>query len=251
MADDRARLDLLYDLGKRLALMQEADELILHAAQRIRDFFGAEGCSVLLLDPSGRQFRFSLSANRTGSATSPEALQKIGFPADRGIAGWVLSHSEGTWVPDVARDDRFYKGVDEQTGAVTKSLMCVPLRTFSGPIGVVELMNPVVSVPDDDLNFLGAIASDVAAAYEKADLQRRITQEAKELRYIGTVVAVTMIAVGVLLGAFTVFGQLARALPINDLFERAEVLVGVGLAAGGMALFFAIGQAASRRARRR
>jgi GAF domain-containing protein len=250
MADDRERLDLLYDLGKRLASMQDADELITHAAHRIREFFRAEGCSVLLLDPSGREFRFPVSVNRTGSATNPDVLSRIGFPANSGISGWVLGHGEGIWVPDVERDERFYRGVDKLTGAVTRSLMCVPLRTSSGPIGVVEVMNPVVSsIPEDDVNFLAAIASDVAAAYEKADLQRRIQQEVSELRYLGLVVGIAMITVGLLVASFAAFGHLARALPISQLLVRAEVLGGVGVAAGGMALLLAVRRAAIRRAR--
>jgi GAF domain-containing protein len=128
--------------------------------------------------------------------------------------------------------------------------MCVPLRTFSGAIGVVELMNPVVtSTPQDDVNFLGAIANDVAAAYEKADLQRRIQQEANELRYIGIVVGIALITVGLLVASFAVFGHLARALPISQLWERIEALGGIGLAAGGLLLLLAIRRAARRRAR--
>ena len=250
MADDRARLDLLYDLGKRLASMEDADELITHAAQRIRAFFQAEGCSVLLLDRSGREFRFPISVNRSGSAATSDVLGKIGFPADRGVAGWVLGKGEGIWVPDVERDERFYKGVDQLTGAVTRSLMCVPLRTSVGAIGVIEVMNPVVAAtPQDDVNFLGAIAGDVATAYEKADLQRRITQEANELRYIGFGVGIALTVAGVLLAAFAAFAHLARALPASQLFSRIDVLSGLGVAAGGIALLLAVRRAAVRRAR--
>jgi GAF domain-containing protein len=252
MADDRERLDLLYDLGKRLASMQEADALITHAAQRIRDFFQAEGCSVLLLDRSGREFRFPISVNRSGSAATSDVLGRIGFPADQGVAGWVLGKGEGIWVSDVERDERFYKGVDQLTGAITRSLMCVPLRTSAGSIGVVEVMNPVMSaVPEDDVSFLGAIAGDVAAAYEKADLQRRIQQEANELRYIGVAVGVAMAVAGTLVAAFAAFGHLARALPASQLFTRIEVVSGAGVAAGGVALRLAVRRAAIRRARGR
>jgi GAF domain-containing protein len=250
MADDRERLDLLYDLAKRLGSMRDADELITHAAQRIRAFFQAEGCSVLLLDRSGREFRFPVSVNRTGSAATPDVLGRIGFPADRGVAGWVLGKGEGIWVPDVERDERFYKGVDQMTGAVTRSLMCVPLQTSAGPIGVIEVMNPTVTAaPQDDVNFLAAIAGDVAAAYEKADLQRRIQQEANELRYIGVAVGIALTVAGALVAAFAAFGHLARALPASQLFTRLEVLSGVGVAAGGVALLLAVRRAAMRRAR--
>jgi hypothetical protein len=111
-------------------------------------------------------------------------------------------------------------------------------------------MNPVVtSIPEDDVNFLGALASDVAAAYEKADLQRRIQQEVRELRSIGLVVGIAMITVGLLLASFAGFAHLARALPISQLLVRPEVLGGIGVAAGGTALLLAVHRAAIRRAR--
>jgi GAF domain-containing protein len=153
-------------------------------------------------------------------------------------------------VPDVARDERFYKGVDQLTGAVTQSLMCVPLRTSAGPIGVIEVMNPTVAAaPEDDVRFLGAIAGDVATAYEKADLQRRIQQEASELRYIGVAVGIALAVTGTLVAAFAAFGHLARALPAAQLVTRIEVLCGVGVAAGGIALLLAVRRAGVRRAR--
>ena len=247
MVDDRERLDLLYDLGKRLASMETADELIEHATDRIREFFRAEGCAVLLLDAASREFRFPVSAQGTRSATTPEALERIRFPADQGVAGWVVKHGEGAWVPDTATDGRFYHGVDQQTGAVTRSLMCVPLRTLSGPIGVVEVMNPEVGpVPDDDLDFLGAIASDVAAAYEKADLQRRIHREVTELRYIGFTVGIALMAVGLLIAAFAALGHLAYAMPLAKLVLRPDVLGGVGVMLSGVVLLLVVRRAAQR-----
>src|SRR6185436_6398535 len=100
----------------------------------------------------------------------------------------------------------------------------------------------------DDVNFLGAIAGDVATAYEKADLQRRITQEANELRYIGFGVGIALTVAGMLLAAFAAFGHLARALPASQVFTRIEVLSGLGVAAGGIALLLAVRRAAVRRA---
>jgi len=245
MADDRDRLDLLYDLGKRLGSMQSSDELIAYATRRIRQFFRAEGCSILLLDRTGREFRFPVSAQGMGSATTSEELRRIRFPADRGVAGWVHMRSEGVWVPDTANDQRFYQGVDASTGSVTRSLMCVPLRTLSGPIGVIEVVNPVVGpTPEDDVEFLTALASDVGAAYEKADLQRRMRREVTELRYIGFTVGLALIGIGLLIAGFAALAHLAHALPVAQLLLRPGVLGGGGVAASGVVLLLAIRRAA-------
>jgi GAF domain-containing protein len=247
MADDRDRLDLLYDLGKRLASAGSAEELIAYATRRIRQFFRAEGCSILLLDRTGREFRFPVSAQGMGSATNPEELSRIRFPADRGVAGWVHMRGEGVWVPDTTNDQRFYQGVDQTTGAVTHSLMCVPLRTLSGPIGVVEVMNPIVGpAPEDDLEFLSALASDVGAAYEKAELQRRIRQEATELRYIGFTVGLVLVGIGVAIAAFAALGYLAHALPVRQVLLRPSVVGGAGVALSGLVVLLAVRRTARR-----
>lgn len=250
MADDRDRLDLLYDLARRLGSMHDAEELIGYATRRIRNFFRAEGCSILLLDRSGREFRFPVSAQGMKSATTPEALRRIRFPADQGVAGWVLKRGEGIWVSDTASDPRFFQGVDELTGTTTRSLLCVPLRALSGPIGVVEVINPSVSaVPEDDIELLTAVASDVAMAYEKADLQRRIRQEATELRYIGFTVGLALAGIGVLIAAFAALGHLAHALPVRQVVVHPAVLGGAGLAASGILVLLAVRRAAARRER--
>jgi GAF domain-containing protein len=240
VADDRARLDLLYDLAKRLGSMENANALIADATERIRDFYGAEGCSVLLLDRTGRHFRFPTTAQERGSQTTSDELARIRFPADQGVAGWVLQRGEGLWVPDTSADERFYSGVDQMTGAVTRSLLCVPLRTMSGKIGVVEVMNPATIEPDEDVAFLSTLAGDLALAYEKADLQGRIRRELTELRSIAFTAGLGLIGVGLLVVSLSSMAHLALALPLGQLVLRPGVLVGLVLAAGGFGVLFAM-----------
>lgn len=248
MATDRDRLDLLYDLAKRLGTAERPDELIAYATDRIRESFRAEGCSVLLLDRGGREFRFPVAAQGSDSPADPDTLRRIRFPADRGVAGWVLARGEGVFVPDTARDERFYHGVDDLTGTVTRSLLCVPLRTMAGVIGVVEVVNPVVGpVPEDDVAFLTAVASDVAAAYEKADLQRRVRREAAELRTLGFTVGVALVGLGLATAGVAAVGHLAHALPVAEVAVRPGVLGGIALAASGVVVLLFVRRAAARR----
>jgi len=59
----------------------------------------------------------------------------------KGISGWVAQTGKAVRITDVSRDERFNPAVDSMTGHETKSVLCVPLKTKSGVIGVLELLN--------------------------------------------------------------------------------------------------------------
>jgi hypothetical protein len=63
------------------------------------------------------------------------------FPADRGVAGAVITTARSLRVDDVAMDPRFYPGVDQKTGFTTRSIIAAPLLGPHGPIGVVQGVN--------------------------------------------------------------------------------------------------------------
>lgn len=237
MASARDELDFLCDLSRRLATFDDLDELVRHATRRLREIFSAEGSSILLLDPSGRELRFpvaSLSENCTGAAA---VLKDIHFPADRGIAGWVLKHGEPIVIPDVTKDERFYGGVDKATGITTRTVLAAPMRAASGPIGVVEVVNPEGGVVTaDDAKFLDALASDIAIAYEKADLHRRLRQEVISLRQVARLAGGGACAIGALLVGSAVFATMAWALPWATLVTRPPFVTGILAVMGGVAL---------------
>src|SRR5262249_53010277 len=178
MALDGERVELLYAVTRRLATLHDVDELVRFATQRLREVFGADGCAILLLDEKRREFRFPVASQRAGAKTSEAALSEVRFPADQGIAGAVLAGGEAILVNDAQNDPRFYSGVDHQTGVTTRTLLAAPLRSPTGAVGVIEVVNPSSSpVHADDLEFLNALASDVAVAYEKARLYERLGDE--------------------------------------------------------------------------
>jgi GAF domain-containing protein len=117
------RLRLLYDLSRRLATFDELDDVLRHATGELRKLFDAEGSAVLLLDPATRELRFPVASQREGSEATAAELAEVRFPAGQGLAGWVLQHGEAVAVDDVANDPRFYRGVDEVTGATTRTLL--------------------------------------------------------------------------------------------------------------------------------
>jgi GAF domain-containing protein len=241
LSEDSQRLRILYDLARRLATFTNLDDLLRFATRSARELFDAEGCALLLLDRRRNEFFFPIASQAEARRDSGARLAEVRFPADRGIAGWVLSHGQSHLVEDTSQDARFYDAVDRSTEMHTRSLLCAPLRTRAGPIGVIEVVNPAARcLSRDHLDFLDALASDIAVAHENAALSARLRGEVVSLRKICGLTGLGLLAGGALFGAAVVFTHLARALPLAELPSRpgtgmAAVLLaaGVGLVALG------------------
>ncbi|HXQ22106.1 MAG TPA: GAF domain-containing protein [Candidatus Acidoferrales bacterium] len=255
MATAAERLHLLYEVNRRLTSLTDLAELLRYATGRTRELFEAEGCAILLLDRERREFSFPVASQSASSRASAERLAEIRFPADRGIAGWVLSHGEAALVPDAQADSRFYTGVDRATQTTTRGILCAPLRAPSGNIGVVEVINAAASsLTQDDLEFLEALANDIAVAYEKALLYAHLHGEVITLQQVCRVGGSGLAAVGLLVSLWAVFAHLALALPLGEILMRPAMLVGllamlVGVALVGVGRGWIVGNAAAARVR--
>lgn len=240
------RLRLLYDLSRRLATFNELDDVLRHATSGLRELFDAEGAAVLIHDRAANELCFPLASQREGSEAEERELTELRFPADRGIAGWVLANGEAVTVPDVANDPRFYRGVDKATGATTQTLLAAPLRTEGPSIGVVEVMNPAAGdVGPDALEFLDAVASDIAVAYAKAELHERMREEAATLRRLTRLVGVVLIVAGLLVTGSAVFAALARALPLASALLNPATVAGLVAVVAGIGVLGVVRRATS------
>jgi len=97
--------------------------------------------------------------------------QVIRFPADRGIAGHVVTTGEVLNVQDPYADARFNPVVDRQTGYRTRSILCGPLRARDGRIvGVLQVLNKRGDGPfvTDDVRRFERVSSRCALAIENA-----------------------------------------------------------------------------------
>jgi len=235
------RLHLLYEINRRLTTFDDLDELMRYSTRRTCELFGADGCALLFLDREKREFYFPVASQSAAQEAAQERLAEIRFPADQGIAGWVLAHDEAVLVPDVSSDRRFYAGVDRATHMTTHALLCAPLRSRSGNIGVLEVVNPAATaLTTDDLEFLDALAADIAVAHEKTMLYQRLRGEVTGLRQVLRLLGLGLLAVGALLWVGAVVGHLAWALPLSELPTRPGVLGGFVSIAVGTA-FIALG----------
>lgn len=231
------RLHLLYEVNRRLTTFDDLDELLRYSTQCMRELFEADGCAILLLDRARSEFYFPVASQRASQHVAQTRLAEIRFPSDRGIAGWVLQHDEATVVADAVADPRFFAGVDRATDMQTRSLLCAPLRSRSGNIGVIEIVNPApTALTRDDLEFLEALAADIAVAHEKALLYARLRGEVTGLRQTCRLAGLALLGIGVVLASGATLGHLAWALPVRELPTRPGMLVGVGAMGTGAVL---------------
>ena len=122
---------------------------------------GSAQGSILLADKDTLIFKIvkgTISGGLPGRPVSKET----------GIAGWVLKHGEPAVVEDVKRDGRYDPGCDGFTGCQIHSMLCVPLKTKSSTIGVIELLNKKQGVYNErDREAIQYLADQAAISIEK------------------------------------------------------------------------------------
>jgi adenylate cyclase len=93
-----------------------------------------------------------------------------------GVAGHVFTTGKGTIVHDAYTNEYFNRSVDETTGYVTKSILCVPIRTLKGEIiGVAQILNKQDGqFIKDDLFLLEAMTTQAAIALQSTQFVERM-----------------------------------------------------------------------------
>ena len=159
----QARLAGLIEMNQLLVSTVEPEELLHVILAAVIRLFAVEGCSIGLVDAAARQLAFTAMEGKTKVAEFRIAL-------DQGIAGWVARTGREVFSNDVSQDQRFFTGVDQQTGFKTKSVMCAPLKQYDHVIGVIEALNTTKPerFTDADLHLFSAFASLATTALSRA-----------------------------------------------------------------------------------
>jgi GAF domain-containing protein len=139
-----------------------------------RAIFHARASSIFLLDEESEELVFEAV-----SGEGSDRLIGTRFPADTGIAGWVLVTRQPLVLEDVGADSRFARDVAEGTGYVPNGLMAVPLLHEERALGVLEVLDrpsrSQFTLAESDL--LGLFANQAAIALD-------LLQSARQARAI-------------------------------------------------------------------
>lgn len=185
---------VLFQLTKKVNEGGALADLLKMVAEAATELIGADSCSIMLLDESGREL-----LSKAAHGLTPEEEEKITFEVGRGIAGWVVEHGSPALVADVGSDERFQ--VREEQRIAIRSLLCVPLQTKEGIIGVISATSARQGAfqgeHEELLNYLGAsivkdienarlyclsITDSLTRAYNRQYLFQHLPQEIERVR---------------------------------------------------------------------
>ncbi|TMD40435.1 MAG: GAF domain-containing protein [Chloroflexi bacterium] len=170
-------LNFLVRLAQAAASTQRPDELLELIIRETTSAIGTDVCSLYLLTPPGRELLLTatngLNENMVGKVT-----MKVG----EGITGWVAESRRPAVVPDVSREPhwKWVPGLDEDR---FHSMASVPIESGPRLVGVINVQSTERrEFNSGDIDFLRAIAAQVAGILERSELQRRTEVQLAEIQ---------------------------------------------------------------------
>ena len=169
-------LGALLSIGQALAGKLDLQQILGGALSTVEKVVGAEGSSILLIDPETGDMSFHV-AGGPGS----DVAKTIPVPAGAGICGHVARTAQPIIVNDAQNDPRLYRQVDQATSITTRNLLAVPIRSSQRLWGVLELINKSdnADFTGRDLRLTGVVAGQIALALENSHLHDEIVRKAR------------------------------------------------------------------------
>ncbi len=178
--------ELLLSISQKMAGMDSLDEVLTALVEVTTAELDAERGTLFLNDPATNEL-FSRVAQGNFH-------REIRLLNNSGVAGHVFTEGEGVIIDDAYADTRFNRTIDEQTGFVTRSILCVPIRTAKGEvIGVAQVLNKRKGAFNSgDLTLLVAMTTQGTLALQSAQFIERMKAIRKqELEFLDIVSEVT------------------------------------------------------------
>lgn len=178
----------LVKIGRSITAQTDINVLLRVIAEETKVAMQADRCTVFLLDKKSNELWSKIALGLDS--------EEIRFPADKGLAGYVVRTGESINITDAYNDPRFNPDVDKSTGYTTKTILCMPIKNNNqeiiGAFQVLNKVNGVFTKSDEDL--LVAIGGSASIALENAQLfeqQKELYKEQKLLfeSFINTLAA--------------------------------------------------------------
>jgi putative nucleotidyltransferase with HDIG domain len=169
--DSKAKLELLYEVSKKIGSVPRMARLLEQIIEMTQKTLDAEAASILLFHDNEQELFFE-----TASGPVEKELKSIKVNTQNSIAGQVIHTKKPLIVNDVNKSRNFLKNIDESTGFVTKSILCVPLVTYHKTIGVLEVLNKLdgSDFDESDIKVVVPVATTAAMAIENTRLHQTI-----------------------------------------------------------------------------
>ena len=170
-------LSFLVRLAQAAASTQKPDELLDLIIGEATSAMGTDVCSLYLVTPPGKEMLLTAT-----NGLNVKMVGKVVMRVGEGITGWVAETRRPAVVPDVSREPhwKWVPGLDEDR---FQSMLSVPIESGPRLVGVLNVQT--VELRDfnsGDIDFLRAIAGQVAGILERSELQRRMEVQLGEIQ---------------------------------------------------------------------
>jgi len=154
----------LVKISRSITALTDIDELLKVIAQETKNAMQADRCTVFLWDKESNELWSKVALGVEN--------KEIRFPADKGLAGYVVQSGETVNITDAYSDSRFNPEVDKKTGYKTKTILCMPIMNNSHEIiGAFQVLNKIDGIfTKNDEDLLIAIGGSASIALENAQL---------------------------------------------------------------------------------
>ena len=170
-------LEYLQRLAQAAASTQEPDALVDLIIRETTSATGTDVCSLYLLAPTGRDLILTAT-----NGLNERMLGRVRMQLGEGITGWVGQTRTPKVVPDVSQEPhwKWVPGLDQER---FRSMLSVPIESGPRLVGVLNVQSAELrDFNAADVDFLKAIAGQVAGILERSELQRRLEEQLAEIR---------------------------------------------------------------------
>ncbi len=162
---DAEAFEMLAEIGKEVASVLDLDQLLSNIAQLTRRVVDYRTFGILLFDAPHEELEMKVAVQYGDRFEIPKV--KLG----EGIVGYAALHREAVMVPDVSKDPRYIKVVED-----VRSELAVPMLLKDRCIGVFDLESPELDAfSKRDVEILTLLASQAAVAIENARLYEAVS----------------------------------------------------------------------------
>ena len=170
-------LSFLVRLAQAASATQRPDELLDLIIRETTSAMGTDVCSLYLVTPRGRELKLTAT-----NGLNERMVGKVVMPVGDGITGWVAESRRPAVVPDVSKEPhwKWVPGLDEDR---FHSMLSVPIESGPRLVGVLNVQSAEQrDFNAGDIDFLRAIAGQVAGILERSELQRRTEVQLAEIQ---------------------------------------------------------------------
>jgi sigma-B regulation protein RsbU (phosphoserine phosphatase) len=168
---DAEVFETLAEVGREVSSILELDELLTRLAQLTRRLVDYRTLGILLLNEEAGELEMKLALKFGERVTLPKI--RLG----EGLVGYAALHKRPVVVPDVSKDPRYIKVLED-----VRSELVVPLMVKDRCIGVLDMESPELDAFDKwHVEVLTLLGSHAAVAIENARLYEAVRANEERL----------------------------------------------------------------------